>query len=171
MFRQAIIKEVSTNFQNGLTSSKLGEPVYKKALLQHKNYTNALERCGLKILSLQADERFPDSTFVEDTAVVNEDFAIITNLGAPSRRGEEVEIKKVLKRFYDVVDSIEKPGTLEGGDVLRIEGEYFLGLSQRTNKKGALQFKEILKTYGYGCSFIKLKVHLQVCADVIREVV
>ena len=163
MFKHAIIRKVSTNFQNGLSSSQLGKPIYKKALLQHTNYSNALEKCGLKILSLKADERFPDSTFVEDTAVINEDLAIITNLGAPSRRGEEVEIKKVLEKFYDDVESIEKPGTLEGGDVLRIEENYFVGLSQRTNKKGALQLKEILKIYGYSCSLVKLNkvLHLK----------
>ena len=163
MFKHAIIRDVSKNFQNGITTSKLGKPVYSKAFLQHEDYSDALDKCGLKILSLKADERFPDSTFVEDTAVVNEDLAIIANLGTPSRKGEEVEIKQVLDKFYDTVESIEKPGTLEGGDVLRIEENYFVGLSQRTNKKGALQFKEILKTYGYSCSLVKLNkvLHLK----------
>jgi dimethylargininase len=163
MFKHAIIRDVSKNFQNGITTSKLGKPVYSTALFQHKDYSDALEKCGLKILSLEAEEKFPDSTFVEDTAVVNEDFAIIANLGAPSRKGEEVEIKQVLEKFYDIVESIEKPGTLEGGDVLRIEEDYFVGLSQRTNKRGALQLKEILKTYGYSCSLVKLNkvLHLK----------
>lgn len=163
MFKHAIIRDVSKNFQNGITTAKLGKPVYSTALFQHKDYSDALEKCGLKILSLEAEEKFPDSTFVEDTAVVNEDFAIIANLGAPSRKGEEVEIKQVLEKFYDIVESIEKPGTLEGGDVLRIEEDYFVGLSQRTNKRGALQLKEILKTYGYSCSLVKLNkvLHLK----------
>ena len=163
MFKHAIIKDVSRSFQNGITTSKLGKPVYGTAFLQHKDYCDALEKCGLKILSLEAEEKFPDSTFVEDTAVVNKDLAIIANLGAPSRKGEEVEIKKVLEKFFNSVESIEKPGTLEGGDVLRIEEDYFVGLSQRTNKKGALQFKEILKTYGYSCSLVKLNkvLHLK----------
>ena len=54
MFKHAIIRKVSTNFQNGLSLSQLGKPIYKKALLQHTNYSNALEKCGLKILSLKA---------------------------------------------------------------------------------------------------------------------
>ena len=163
MFKQAILREVSRNFQDGLTSSQLGKPEYKEALLQHIDYNSALEKCGLKVTMLNADERFPDSTFVEDTAVVNKDLAVIANLGAVSRKGEEVEIKKVLEKFYDKIESIDKPGTLEGGDVLRIEEDYFVGLSQRTNKKGALQFKKILKNYGYTCTLVKLKdvLHLK----------
>ena len=163
MFKHAIIRDVPKDFQNGITTSKLGKPVYSTAFLQHKNYSDALEKCGLKIFSLKADERFPDSTFVEDTAVLNEDLAIIANLGAPSRKGEEVEIKKILEKNYNIVESIEKPGTLEGGDVLRIEEDYYVGLSQRTNKKGALQLKELLKTYGYSCSLVKLNkvLHLK----------
>ena len=163
MFKHAIVRIVSKNFQYGLTSSKLGKPDYNKALIQHSNYIEALRKCGLKVLTLKADDRFPDSTFVEDTAVINEDLAIIANLGATSRKGEEIEIRKVLDKFYENVESIEKPGTLDGGDVLRVEDQYFIGISKRTNKVGALQLKEILKKYGYSCSLVKLKevLHLK----------
>jgi len=163
MFKHAIVRIVSKNFQYGLTSSKLGKPDYNKALIQHSNYIEALKKCGLKVLTLDADDRFPDSTFVEDTAVVNEDLAIIANLGATSRKGEEIEIRKVLDKFYENVESIEKPGTLDGGDVLRVEDQYFIGISKRTNKVGALQLKEILKKYGYSCILVKLKevIHLK----------
>lgn len=163
MFKHAIVRIVSKNFQYGLTSSKLGKPDYNKALIQHSDYIKALRKCGLKVLTLETDDRFPDSTFVEDTAVVNEDLAIIANLGATSRKGEEIEIRKVLDKFYENVESIEKPGTLDGGDVLRVEDQYFIGISQRTNKVGALQLKEILKKYGYSCILVKLKevIHLK----------
>lgn len=163
MFKYAIVKKVSETFQYGLTSSKLGKPEYNKALIQHSNYVEALRKCGLKVITLEMDNRFPDSTFVEDTAVINEDLAIIANLGAISRKGEEVEINKVLDKFYDNVESIVKPGTLDGGDVLRGEDQYFIGISKRTNGVGASQLKEILKNYGYSCSLVKLKkaLHLK----------
>ena len=163
MFKHAIVRTVSENFQYGLTTSKLGKPDYNKALIQHSNYIKALVNCGLKILTLETDDKFPDSTFVEDTAVINEDLAIIANLGATSRKGEEIEIRKVLSEFYKNVESIEKPGTLDGGDVLRVDDRYFVGISERTNQLGALQLKEILKKYGYICSLIKLKeaLHLK----------
>jgi len=163
MFKHAIVRIVSKNFQYGLTSSKLGKPDYNKALIQHSNYIEALRKCRLKVLTLETDDRFPDSTFVEDTAVVNEDLAIIANLGETSRKGEEIEIREVLDKFYENVESIEKPGSLDGGDVLRVEDQYFIGISKRTNKVGALQLKEILKKYGFSCSLVKLKevIHLK----------
>ena len=163
MFKHAIVRIVSKNFQHGLTSSKLGKPDYNKALIQHSNYIEALRKCRLKVLTLETDDRFPDSTFVEDTAVVNEDLAIIANLGETSRKGEEIEIREVLDKFYENVESIEKPGSLDGGDVLRVEDQYFIGISKRTNKVGALQLKEILKKYGFSSSLVKLKevIHLK----------
>ncbi len=156
MFSHGIVRAPSKNFHDGLTTSNLGKPYYTKAIKQHSNYVNALKKCGIDIITLKADERFPDSTFVEDAAVVNEDIAVITNLGAPSRRGEEGDVKNVLENYYNNVESIENPGTLEGGDVLRIENEYFIGLSSRTNKEGAKQFENILKKYGYSCMLIPL---------------
>ena len=158
MFTHCIVREPTKNFQEGLTSSDLGKPDYIKALNQHSSYINALKKCGVEIITLKADEKFPDSTFVEDTAVVNKDLAIITNLGAPSRRGEEREIKKVFKKYFDNIESIEHPGTLEGGDVLKIENEYFIGLSPRTNIEGAKQFEKIVKKSGYSCSLIPLRI-------------
>jgi dimethylargininase len=166
MFTHGIVRKPSKNFQDGLTSSDLGKPDYIKAIKQHSSYVEALKKCGLKIIALNADERFPDSTFVEDTAVVNKDLAVITNLGAPSRRGEEKEIKKVLEKYYNKVESIENPGTLEGGDVLKIENEYFVGLSSRTNKEGAIQLENILKEYGFTCSLIRLKTLLHLKSGV-----
>ncbi|MHA1985533.1 MAG: dimethylarginine dimethylaminohydrolase family protein [Promethearchaeota archaeon] len=160
MFTHCIVREPTKNFQEGLTSSDLGKPDYIKALKQHSSYINALKKCGVEIITLKADDRFPDSTFVEDTAVVNKDLAIITNLGAPSRRGEEREIKTFLEKYFDNIESIKHPGTLEGGDILKIENEYFIGLSSRTNIEGAKQFESIVEKYGYSCSLISLKVFL-----------
>jgi dimethylargininase len=163
MFTHGIVRKIPKNLQDGLTTSNLGNPDFIKALQQHSNYIRALKKCGLKIITLKADEEFPDSTFVEDTAVVNKDLAVVTNLGALSRRGEEREIKTVLEKYFDKVKSIKNPGTLEGGDVLKIENEYFIGLSSRTNKDGAKQLEQILKKYGYSCSIIPFKniLHLK----------
>ena len=163
MVKHAVVRRVSKQFQYGLTSSNLGKPDYNAAIKQHSDYIEAMKKCGLNVKILEADDRFPDSTFVEDTAVVNKDFVVISNLGAPSRKGEEKDIKKVMEEFYDDIKSIEKSGTLEGGDVMKVENEYFIGISKRTNKKGALQLKEILKKYGYTCSLVSLKkvLHLK----------
>ena len=163
MVKHAVVRRVSQKFQYGLTTSNLGKPDYNAAIKQHSDYIEAMKKCGVNVKILEADDRFPDSTFVEDTAVVNKDFVVISNLGAPSRKGEEKDIKKVIEEFYDDIKSIEKPGTLEGGDVMKVENEYFIGISKRTNKIGALQLKDILKKYDYICSLVSLKdvLHLK----------
>lgn len=156
MFRHAIVRKPAKNFQYGITSSNLGKPDYNKTLIQHLNYIEALKICGLDIIQLDAEEKFPDSTFVEDTAVVNKSVAIITNLGVSSRKGEELEIKKLLERFYDNIEYIRYPGTLEGGDVLKVDNQYYIGISKRTNKEGARQLARIIKNYGFSCSTVQL---------------
>jgi dimethylargininase len=163
MFKQAIVRKVSKRFHLGITSTKLGKPDYNCANIQHSEYIKALKKCGLNVKILEADYQFPDSTFIEDTAVIDKDFGVISNFGALSRRGEEIEIKDVLKEFFPDLESIKKPGTLEGGDVMKVENEYYIGISERTNKLGAAQLKEILQNHGFSCSLVKLKkvLHLK----------
>jgi len=163
MFKQAIVRKPCKNFQFGISTSNLGKPDYQKVLLQHSKYIEALKKCNLSVLELDEDNRFPDSTFVEDTAIVNKKFAVITNLGAKSRQGENIDISDKLKIFYDNVESIGKPGTLEGGDVMKVEEHYYIGLSNRTNNEGANQLMRILRRYGYSSSKIPLKkvLHLK----------
>ena len=163
MFKQAIVRKPCKNFQFGISTSTLGKPDYQRALLQHSQYVEALLKCNLTVIELDEDGRFPDSTFVEDTAVVDKEFAVITNLGAQSRKGEEIAISEKLKTFYKNIESIRKPGTLEGGDVMKVEEHYYIGLSNRTNNEGANQLMKILKRYGYSSSTVPLKkvIHLK----------
>jgi len=156
MLKYAVVRKPCKNFQNGLTTSNLGLPKYNKALRQHSDYINCLRTCGLEVIELNSDERFPDSTFVEDTAIVNKEFAIITNPGAISRQGEVVEINIVLEKFYNNIESIKSPGTVDGGDIMKVENQFFIGISKRTNIEGANQLKIILENYGYPCYTIPL---------------
>src|SRR5258705_5786435 len=94
------------NFGEGLTTVDLGASVYACAREQHEAYCAALERCGLKVIRLEVDEQYPDSTFVEDTAVLTERCAVLTNPGAPSRAREVESIGKALSPFYSELDSI-----------------------------------------------------------------
>ena len=139
MFTKAIVRGVPGTIADGITSAKLGKPDYEKAREQHGRYVEALERCGLEVTVLDADEGFPDSVFVEDTAIVTERCAILTRPGAESRRGEVRGIGPVLSRLYGGVERIEDPGTLDGGDVLRAGDHFYVGLTQRTNRSGAEQ--------------------------------
>jgi dimethylargininase len=144
----------------GLTSAELGLPDYEQALAQHTAYIEALKGCGLEVLVLPADEQHPDSTFVEDIALLTKDCAIITNPGAPSRRGETEGIKEILNDFFDDIAQILEPGTVEAGDIMMVGSHFYIGLSERTNLSGAQQVIEYLEKYGMSGSTIKLDTML-----------
>ncbi|RYD03630.1 hypothetical protein N752_18830 [Desulforamulus aquiferis] len=163
MFTQAIVRKPSTNFAAGITKAGLGKPDYHQALEQHAQYVAALERCGLKVRVLEADERYPDSTFVEDTAIVTEKCAVITRLGAESRQGEELIIGDTLGNCYSEIEAIVGDGLLDGGDVMRVENHFYIGLSHRTNEAGAKQLINILNKYHYTGSAVSFNnfLHLK----------
>jgi len=163
MYTKAIVRTPCKNIVNGLTTAKLGKPVYEKAIAQHSKYVEALKRCVLEVFILEPDENFPDSTFVEDTALITPHCAIICNPGAPSRKGETVEINKALKKHFKDIVYIKDPGTVDGGDILQVGSHYFIGISQRTNLAGAKQLISILKKYGMSGSTVALKqvLHLK----------
>jgi dimethylargininase len=148
---------------NGISNANLGLPDYQKALCQHLDYIEALKECGLRVTILPADEEFPDSTFVEDPAVVTRSCAIITNPGAPTRTLETRSLVATLREFYTDVESISAPGTLEGGDVMMTGDHFYIGLSERTNQAAADQFIEILEKYGMRGSVVALSevLHLK----------
>lgn len=163
MFSNAIVKKPSRSMINGLTNANLGLPDYKKAIEQHEFYVHTLKECGLNVKELEADEDFPDSTFVEDVALLTPDCAIITNPGAPSRRGEIIEMQKVVQEFYSNIEEIVAPGTVEAGDIMMVGSHFYIGLSARTNLKGAEQVIDILQKYGMSGSVVKLEkvLHLK----------
>jgi dimethylargininase len=135
MFTDAIVRKPGENFGSGLTSSSLGAPNYQRALQRQQQYCEALARCGLRITLLDPDLRHPDSTSVEDTAVLTSRSAILTRPGESSRRGEVAAIGGPLEQFFSTLYQIKAPGTLEGGDVCKAESHFFIGISQRTNEK------------------------------------
>jgi dimethylargininase len=159
MFTKAIVRPPAPNFSSGLTTSAFGSPVYDLALRQHEAYCAALEQCGLVLSRLQADPNYPDSTFVEDAAVLNEKYAVITRPGAASRRGEVANISAALENFFpaSAIKAIEAPGTLDGGDVCEAGDRFFIGLSERTNEAGARQLADLLATHGYASSFVDIR--------------
>lgn len=155
--KYAIARLPGKNFAEGLTSADLGKPDVGKALQQHARYCEILERCGLQVSVLDADLRYPDSTFVEDTAVLVGSRAIITRPGADSRRGETADIRRVLARFFTSLDEIVAPGTLDGGDICEAGNHFFIGLSHRTNEEGARQLSRLLAAQGRTSSSIDIR--------------
>ncbi|MBI9088249.1 MAG: N(G),N(G)-dimethylarginine dimethylaminohydrolase [Desulfobacterium sp.] len=147
MFKFAITRIPCKNFSRGLTTSDLGVPSYELMLDQHTAYIETLKDLGLDVEILEAENDFPDAHFVEDTAVVTPDVAVITNPGADARKGEEVTIEPALSK-YKPIEKIIAPGTVDGGDVLMVGTHFFIGISDRTNAEGAAQLGKILEKYG-----------------------
>ena len=159
MFQHAIVRTPCSRVTEGITSApELGKPDYRLALEQHKKYIAALKACGVDVTVLPAEEDYPDSCFVEDTAVLTRKCAIITNPGAATRKGEIQSMLPVIQQFYseDQIAFIQAPGTLEGGDVMMCGSHFFVGRSARTNEEGIRQFKAILEKYGFTCSEVQL---------------
>jgi len=163
LFSKAIVRTPCENFINGLSAANLGLPNYELALNQHKAYVKALKKCGVDVIVLDADENYPDSTFVEDTALLTPHCAIITNPGALSRKGETAGIKNVLEEYFSNIESVHDPGTVEAGDIMMVGDHYYVGLSKRTNRNGAEQIIDILKKYGMTGSMVTLEkvLHLK----------
>ena len=165
MFTRAIVRTPAPSLTEGLTSAQLGKPDYALALQQHAAYIAALQACGLAVTVLEPDPAYPDSCFVEDTAVLAERLAVITRPGAPSRQGEQQRVAQALRAFYrpEQIETLLPPGTLEGGDVMRVEDHFYIGLSARTNAEGARQLIAILEQHGYTGSTVQMQemLHLK----------
>src|SRR6266849_8401024 len=110
MFTKAIVRPPAANFSEGLTTAGLGAPNYERALEQHDAYCVALEQCGLTLTRLESDPNYPDSTFVEDTAILTERGAVLARPGAPSRAGEVASMRDVLATLYSSLRAIQAPG-------------------------------------------------------------
>jgi dimethylargininase len=171
MFTKAIVQTPCKYIANALTTANLGSPDYFLAIHQHQKYIQALKRCGLDVTVLNANENYPDSVFVEDTALLTTQCAIITNPGAASRKGEIIEMSKVLNRFYSNVEAIEEPGTLDAGDVMMVDKHFYIGLSKRTNENGANQLIALLNRYGMTGSTITLEnaLHLKTGVSYLEQ--
>lgn len=170
----AITREVSPNIGRCQLTHLTREAIdVHVARAQHGQYQDCLAALGCEIHSLPAEPELPDSVFVEDTAVVLDELAVITRPGADSRKPETQSIAKAL-RPYRRLFHIESPGIIDGGDVLRIGKRLFVGLSRRSNQAGIDQMRAWLNPFGYtvegvqvnGCLHLKSAV-TQVAKDTL----
>jgi dimethylargininase len=165
MLTKAILRKPGPDFGLGLTTSHHGSPEYALMCRQHDNYARTLISCGLEVIVLEPLPGFPDAYFVEDTAVIVPEIAIITRPGAQARRGEEQSIAAELRKHRPIV-AITDPGTLDGGDILQVERHFFIGCSQRTNPEGARQLAAILEKHGYTFSLVPVRAGLHLKSNV-----
>jgi dimethylargininase len=145
----AITREVSSTINNCELSFHARQPIdFARAIAQHKTYQDCLGELGVRVITLPAEPGLPDAVFVEDAAIVVDEVAVISIMGAPSRRAEAGSLVDTLSR-YRPIKFLVAPATLDGGDVLRVGRAVFVGLSQRTNMEGIAQLGGILRAYNY----------------------
>ena len=162
----AITREVSPALASCELSHIPRSPIdAARAGIQHDEYQRALEVLGCRLVVLPAEPLLPDSVFVEDVAIVLDEVAVLTRPGALSRRPEVASVATVLRGYRPVL-TIDAPGTLDGGDVLRLDRTLYVGQSARSNAGGIAQLSKLLAAYGYavqgvptrGCLHLKSAV-------------
>jgi len=134
----------------------------ERAREQHARYQALLEELGATVVRLPAEQDLPDSVFVEDPAVVVDEVAVVTRMGVESRRAESDSLATALE-YYRAVRRMQAPGSLEGGDVMRIGKTLYAGISKRTNREGVEQLGAILRPFGYQVIAVEMRdcLHLK----------
>lgn len=170
----AITREVSPAFASCELTHLARVPIdVDVARAQHDAYENALEDAGCRIERLSGSVDMPDSVFVEDTAIVFDELAVVTRPGAASRRAETGAIAEALAR-HRAVCTIHAPGTIDGGDVLVVPGNrrrVYVGLSTRSNRDAIAQLQRIVGSYGYTVTAIDVRdcLHLKSAVTAIAD--
>ena len=162
----ALVRELSPEIVHCELTHLAREPInLDRARRQHASYVAALRELGCRVIEVEPLPDAPDGVFVEDAAVVLDELAIITRPGAQSRRAETPSVEAALRPLRKLV-SIEAPGTLDGGDVLRTGRVLFVGATERTSAEGAASLARAVEPYGYevrvvpvtGCLHLKSAV-------------
>ena len=162
----AITRQVSSALANCELSFIERKPIdMVKARAQHHAYEELLSKLGARVISLPEVPDLPDSMFVEDPAIVLDEVAVICPLGTETRRKEAPTLAAALEKYRKLA-YVKLPGTLEGGDVLRVGKKVFVGITARSNPEGIRQLAVILDHYGYevrgvpvtGCLHLKSAV-------------
>jgi len=153
--RKALVRPVPEPYDHCVRSSReeIDVAIAKK---QHAEYCKALEQLGLKLIIVSADNTLPDSCFVEDTAAIFREKAVICNMKIKSRAREVVEVAKVLSKIKDT-HYIKPPAIIDGGDILRVEDTVFVGLTSRTNLHAVKQLERILARSDF--KVVPVRVH------------
>lgn len=160
---KAITREVSPGINGCELSFPARQPIdVPRAVEQHKAYESYLRELGVQIVSLPAEPDLPDSVFVEDAALVTEEFAVITRPGRPSRQPETATIADALSR-YRPLKFMTEPATLDGGDVMSIGKTLFVGRSARTNDVAIAQLRDLLRPHSYDVKPVEVRgcLHLK----------
>jgi dimethylargininase len=167
----ALMREVSPALARCELTHLVREPIdIARAREQHALYARTLERLGARVRQLPGSDDLPDCVFIEDTAVVVEEVAVMMRPGAASRRGEVLAVAGALEALRPLV-WIQGPGCIDGGDVLRIGRQIYVGRSSRTNGHGITQLRELLEPHGYRVEGVEVRgcLHLKSAVTALSE--
>ena len=165
-FNNAIVRLPSETIINALSSKGLS-PDFLKVKIQHQAYSDTLKEIGLKVKILNPLKNFPDSLFVEDPALVFNKICIILRPGVVERSGEASNLKVDISKFFDKTYTLEQ-GYVEGGDILRINNHFIIGISGRTNETGAKNLSNIIEKNG-GTSEIAITTENLIKSDFFNK--
>jgi dimethylargininase len=164
----AITREVSPRFAECELTHIERTPIdLRMASAQHHAYVNALKKLSCEVIELPPEENLPDSVFVEDTAFILPEVAVITRPGADSRKPETESIIRALAPHIELV-YVREPATVDGGDVLVLGKNIYIGLSTRSNQEAIDQLNDLLGKYGYTVSGVQLRDCLHLKSAVTR---
>ena len=143
---------------------------YELSLRQHAEYRAALQRCGAEVIVLDVNRTMPDCVFVEDTAIVLRELAVMMSPGAESRRGEPAGIEPSLRQFREV-RRVKRPATIDGGDVVVAGRSVYVGESPRTNSEGIAALRETLAPFGYSVTGVPVRqcLHLKTACSALPD--
>ncbi|WP_299352887.1 arginine deiminase-related protein [uncultured Shimia sp.] len=161
-FTHALCRTPSNSVTDGLRAEDQGDPSADVFRSEHASYVAALRATGAEVEVLPADERFPDSVFIEDAALCLKGQAIVLRPGAETRLGEAAALRPDLTRIMTGVIDLQTEGFVDGGDILCSDHEVMVGLSARTDRTGAEDLGPIVSDLGY-----KLRI-LETPADILH---
>ena len=167
----AITHSPSPNMQQYERTYVDGEEIdFALALRQHAGYQRTLRECGADVVTLDVNSALPDCVFVEDTAIVLDDVAVMMSMGASSRRQEPAGLEPELAK-YRPIERVSLPGTIDGGDVVRLGRALFVGESPRTNAEGIASLRAVVWPHGYSVTGVAVSgcLHLKTACSALPD--
>jgi len=167
----AVTRAVSPTLADCELTHRPRDPInVANAVAEHAMYEQALRSLGATVIRAPAEPALPDAVFVEDAAIVLDEVAVMTRPGAPSRRPETASLARVLGD-YRPLQQIQQPGTLDGGDVLRLGRTLYVGLSSRTNCEAIAELETLLSEWDYEVSPVRVNgcLHLKSAVTQVGE--
>ena len=144
VIKTAMVRGVPATFDHCIRYDPSESIDVMLARRQHREYCEVLRELGVDVVEVTPDDRYPDCCFVEDPVLVVDEYAVVTSMGAASRRGEGEALREALSLCGKRIVEIEGPGTLEGGDVVMLGDRILVGLTGRTNREGVEELAAII---------------------------